>query len=152
MEIKQLNKLTGTAQSDRLINAHTQFEKLLSELKKKELTDDIIIFINNEIDKVNTAHDKELRKQIRKSQTFILKTLEKELKIVIKNYYRNLWMAVGMAVFGTPLGVAFGTAIGNMAMLGVGLPIGMVIGLAIGTNMDKKAFKEGRQLDVEINY
>jgi hypothetical protein len=39
-----------------------------------------------------------------------------------------------------------------MAFLGVGLPIGMAMGMAIGTDMDKKAFKEGRQIDLEIKH
>ena len=57
-----------------------------------------------------------------------------------------------MAAFGIPLGVAFGTSAGNMGLLGVGLPIGMVIGMAVGSDMDKKAFKDGKQLDLEIKY
>ena len=82
----------------------------------------------------------------------IIKLLEKELKIVPKNYYRNLWFIVGMSVFGLPLGVAFGISIGNLGLLGIGLPIGMVIGIAVGSGMDKKAHKEGRQLNIEIKY
>jgi len=35
-------------------------------------------------------------------------------------------------------------------MLGIGLPIGMAIGVKVGSNMDKKAFNEGRQLDFEV--
>ena len=67
-----------------------------------------------------------------------------------KKHYRNTWLAVGMAAFGIPLGLAFGATLGNMAFLGIGLPIGMVFGMSVGTNMDKKAFEEGRQLDLEI--
>lgn len=52
----------------------------------------------------------------------ILKLIEKELKLVPKNSYRNRWMAIGMSAFGVP----------------------------IGAGMDKKAFEEGRQLDMEI--
>jgi hypothetical protein len=89
-----------------------------------------------------------LRKHIRKTQSGILKLIEKELKLVTKNHYRKTWLAVGMAAFGIPLGVAFGTSIGNMGLLGIGLPIGM----AIGSGMDKKAVESGRQLDLEIKY
>ena len=55
-----------------------------------------------------------------------------------------------MAAFGLPIGAGFGASLQNMAFLGIGLPIGMAIGMAIGTGMDKKAFEEGRQLDLEI--
>ncbi|MFY8110592.1 MAG: hypothetical protein ACOVKP_01170 [Flavobacterium sp.] len=83
-------------------------------------------------------------------QTKIIKLLEKELKIVPKNYYRNLWSALGMSVFGLPMGAALGLSIGNIGLLGIGLPIGMLIGMLVGSQMDKKAFQEGRQLAIEI--
>ncbi len=40
------------------------------------------------------------------------------------------------------------TGVPNFAL---GIPIGMGIGIAMGSGMDKKAFKEGRQLDIEVN-
>ena len=49
-----------------------------------------------------------------------------------------------------PFGVLFGTSLGNMGFIGIGIPIGMAIGIAIGTSMDKKAFDEGKQLDIEF--
>ena len=154
MKIKELKKRSSIDQNKKLINAYTQFNKLLTELKTKELSDEIIISINNGIDQINLVSDseKELRKQIRKTQSSIIKLIEKELKLVTKNHYRNTWLAVGMAAFGVPLGVAFGTSLGNMGLLGIGLPIGMVIGMAVGSGMDKKAFEDGRQLDFEIKY
>lgn len=154
MEIKGLKEIPGIDQNKKLIAAYTQFDNLLTELKKKELPDEIVISINNGIDQINsTSHsEKELRKQIRVTQSRILKLLEKTVKLVTKNHYRNTWMALGMAVFGVPIGVAFGTSIDNIGLLGIGLPIGMVIGMALGSGMDKKAFEEGRQLDVELKY
>ncbi len=154
MEIKELKKRPSIDQNKKLISAYAQFDKLLMELKKKELPDEIVISINNGIDQINSISDseKELRKQINMTQSSILKLIEKELKLVTKNHYRNSWLAIGMAAFGIPLGVAFGTSAGNMGLLGVGLPIGMVIGMAVGSDMDKKAFKDGKQLDLEIKY
>lgn len=89
---------------------------------------------------------------MKRQQTEILKFVEKELKIVPKNYYRNLWVALGMSAFGLPLGVAFGLSIGNMGLMALGLPIGMAIGVLVGSSMDKKALEQGRQLDIEIKY
>lgn len=154
MEIKELKKRTSIDQNKKLNIAYAQFDKLLTELKKKELTEKILKSINNEIDQINSVpeSEEELRKQIKKAQSLILKLIEKEHKIVTKNHYRNTWMAVGMAAFGIPLGVALGMSLENMAFLGIGLPIGMVIGMAVGSGMDKKAFEEGRQIDVEIKY
>jgi hypothetical protein len=152
MEIKELKKIAAIEQNKKLNKAHTQFEKLLFELKKKELSNDVVLSINKAIDKVNmfSESDKELRKQIRKAQSNILKLVEKEHKLVTINHYRHSWLAIGMAVFGVPLGVAFGTSLGNMGFIGIGLPIGMAIGAAVGSGMDKKALQEGRQLDIEI--
>ena len=154
MEIKELKKRPNFDQNTKLISAYAQFDKLLTELKKKKLPEEIVNSINNGIDQLNSVSEseKELRKQIRVSQSSILKLIEKELKIVTKNHFRNTWLAVGMAVFGIPLGVAFGASLGNMAFLGIGLPIGMAIGIAVGSGMDKKAFEEGRQIDLEIKY
>lgn len=152
MEIKDLNKRPEMVENKNLIKVYAQFEKLLSELKGRELPNEIIVSINNEIEQLNAVSESgnTLKKQIRKAQRTIIKLLEKELKLVTKNHYRNLWLAVGMSAFGLPLGVAFGMSLDNMGLLGVGLPIGMVIGMALGTNMDKKAFAAGRQLDLEI--
>ena len=119
MKIKELDKREITDSNKGLITAFSQFDNLLTELKKMELPEDIAFTINIEIEKINgvTDSDKMLRKQIRSSQTSIIKLIEKQLKLVTRNYYRNTWM---------------------------------VLGMAIGAGMDKKALKEGRQLDIEI--
>jgi len=131
-----------------------QFEKLLIELRKRELPDGIVISINKDIEELNSTSvsGRELRKKIAKTQNRILNLLEKEVKLVTKNYYQKIWLALGIAAFGVPLGVVLGTSLGNMAFLGIGLPIGLAIGIALGSGMDKKALKEGRQLDIEIKY
>jgi len=153
MKLHELNHRSDN-EDFKLNEIYAQFIKLLSELEKRELPDEIVISINKDIDEINsnTYIGKELRKQIKQRLQRIIKQLEKDLKLVPKNYYRNLWMMLGMAVFGIPMGVAFGTSLGNMGFLGIGLPIGLGVGLAFGDGMDKKAFKEGRQLDMEIKY
>ncbi len=152
MQIKELNKRPDLDPESKLHAAYLQFGGLLDELKKKALTEEVTRAVNDGIDQINALSTSggELKKQIEKTQSTLLKQIEKELKIVPQNYYRNTWMALGMAAFGVPLGVAFGVSLGNMAFLAIGLPIGMAIGLAIGAGMDKKAFDEGRQLDLEI--
>lgn len=154
MIIQELKKRPSIEQNTKLSSAYSQLDKLLNELKKKELPEEILHSINGGIDQINSVKDseKDLRKQIRKTQSNILRLIEKKLKLVTKNHYRNTWLAIGMAVFGIPLGAAFGTSLQNMAFIGIGLPIGMVIGMAVGSGMDKKAFEEGRQIDLEIKY
>ncbi|WP_373722504.1 hypothetical protein [Bacteroides heparinolyticus] len=152
----KLNKLKHRPDDEdlKLNEIFSQFTKLLIELEKREIPDEIVISINKDIDEINSITNigNELKKQIKQRLQRIIKLLERNLKLVPRNYYRNMWMALGMAVFGIPMGVAFGTSLGNMAYLAIGLPIGLAIGLGVGEGMDKKALKEGRQLDIEIKY
>jgi len=154
MKIKELKKRPSLEDNKKLHSAYKQLENLLDILKSKELPEEVMSSVNQHIDEVNSISEseKELKKQIKKSQTSILKLIEKELQWVTKNHHRNLWLALGMAAFGLPLGVTFGMSMGNIGLLGLGLPIGMVIGLVLGTAMDKKAAEAGKQLDLEIKY
>jgi len=136
--------------SGREMKNYIQLTELIEELKKRDLPDEIVELVNSEIEKINAATGKGLGRQLIKSKAYVVKELEKRLKLVPKNYYRHLWTASGMAAFGIPIGVVIGLAIGNIAYLGVGLPIGIAIGAGMGTKMDKKAKDEGRQLDVVI--
>ncbi|WP_295199405.1 hypothetical protein [uncultured Chryseobacterium sp.] len=131
---------------------YQQLQALLNELEKKEISDQTKETINKQVETMNSTSlkDKALSKLLKDKQTGIIKILEKEYKLVPKNYYRNMWLAAGLATFGVPIGIAFGLLLGNMAFLGIGLPIGMTIGMALGASMDKKAVAEGRQLDIEI--
>ncbi len=152
MEMIELIQKSDIEKIVKLKAAYIQFEKLLIELRKRDFPDELVMTINKDIEEINstTVCGDDLRKVIKYKQTRILKLLEKEVKLTPKNYYRNLWLALGMSVFGVPLGVAFGASLGNMAFLGIGLPMGLAIGFAIGSGMDKKAFEEGRQIDIEI--
>lgn len=152
MNIDALNDRPHIPGNDRLNKAYVQLLALLDEIRKRELTDAIIGSINDSIARLNAVpdNDKSMAKMIRRTQSDIIKVLEKELKIVPKNYYTNLWTALGMTVFGLPIGVAIGVALKKTGLLGIGLPIGMAIGRAVGINLDKKALKEGRQLDIEL--
>lgn len=131
---------------------YDQFQQLLNELEKKKISADTAEKVNRETALINSTalRDKDLHKMLKQKQNDIIKLLEKEHKIVPKNYYRNLWLAFGMGAFGLPIGVAFGLLIHNIALLSIGLPIGMAIGVVVGSSLDKNAEAEGRQLDVEI--
>jgi len=152
MKINDLNPKPDFEKNLKLKETYVKFEKLLIELRKRDLPDGPVISINKEIDEMNSTSisGDDMRKSIKKIQSRVIKLLEKELKLVPKNYYRNIWTGLGMAAFGIPIGAAFGSSLGNMAFIGIGLPIGLAIGMAFGSGMDKKAFEEGRQLDIEI--
>jgi hypothetical protein len=141
MEIKELKDRPELKKS--LAKSYTQFNTLLTELRKRELTEAIVDSINLQIDRINSIleSEKELKTQIRKSKSIILKLIYKDLKLVTKNHYRTTWLVLGMSVFGIPIGVA----LGNIALW---MPLGMMIGIALGTGMDAKARKEDRQLNI----
>jgi hypothetical protein len=152
MVFKELNERLNIENEKKIGNRFADVEKLINELKKKEIPLEIIDSINLYIDEINSfsGSNENLSKQLKKVQCVILKLIEKELKLVRKNHYLTMWLAIGMAAFGIPFGVAFGVSLGNMAFLGIGLPLGMSVGIAIGAAMDKKAAEKGKQLDLEI--
>ena len=151
LELKDVQNISNNIKLSRI---YLQFTELLNELKKKELSENIVTIINNSVKYINssTLTETQLGKLINQNQTLILKQTEKELKIVPRNYYRNLWMLFGFTAFGLPIGIIFGAIIGNITLLAIELPIGMAIGAAFGLGMDKKAYREGRQLNLEIKY
>lgn len=148
MEIKHLRHREDSASNSKSSNSQIQFTELIGELNNKNLPDETVEIINKHIEELNSSllSGRGFKRLLIKKQTQITKLLEKNHKLVTKNYYRNLWMVLGMSAIGLP----FGASIGNMGLLGIGLPIGMVIGLALGSGMDKKASKEGRQLNIEL--
>lgn len=154
MDIATLKERHDLVQNSAEARLYLQLGELLKQLSSKDLPTTVTEKINKHISVLNNGNfeGRDLKKTVKRQQTEILKFVEKELKIVPKNYYRNLWLALGMSAFGLPLGVAFGLSIGNMGLMALGLPIGMVIGVAVGSSMDKKALERGRQLDIEIKY
>lgn len=152
MEIKKLEPKSNLEQHKKLFQKYTRFERLLDDLRKKEIPDQVVELINQGIMQVNAVPEigKEYSTQLKKTQAAILGLLEKEMGWVAKNHYRNQWLALGMTVFGLPFGVVFGMSLGNMGYLGIGLPIGMAIGIAVGSGKDKEAKEQGKQLDIEL--
>ena len=74
MDIKELNKRPDIAQNKKLHRAFLQFEKLIYELRKRELPGEIVSTVNTYIDAVNSISDseKEFRKQLKKGNTAIM--------------------------------------------------------------------------------
>jgi hypothetical protein len=151
MKIIELKEREDSTNDNNIDNCYIQFKEVLSELRKKELPDTTVVFINKNVEELNGTLllDEDLQKHIKKQQTNILKLVLKEHKIVPKKQYRKLWMILGISAFGIPIGLAFSLGI-NMELFGLGLPIGMGIGIIVGSRMDKKALKEERQLNIEI--
>lgn len=152
-KINEILKNPGLDSNHILQRKIGNMNKILTELRKRDIPKEIINEINLEVQSVDTfrGSDKELRKQLRKVQNNLLKIIHSKLKLVTRNHYRNMWMAIGLAVFGIPMGVAIGFIIDNIGLLGIGLPFGFLFGLIVGNILDKKAIEEDRQLPVDID-
>ena len=135
----------------KLIKDYKNLENLLSELETRTIPTKLKHDFDQLISSINgfSGSEKALSKLIVKNHLEIIKTLHTELNIVPKNHYQNLWMAIGMSAFGLPLGVIIFALTQNAAFIAIGLPIGLPIGMAIGAEKDKKAKKEGRQLQID---
>lgn len=122
---------------------------LLKELRKRNLKEESVKFINKKIEDLNHLPPEVAKKdkKLKAVKNDILKHLEKEHKLVTKNYYASLWLPLGMTAFGLPIGTVISAATGNVAFIGIGLPIGMAIGSLYGASLDKKAAKENRVLE-----
>ncbi len=152
--MKKLIERQYILENTKVLSRYHQLGELLKALEKRELPNEIVDFINQHIELLNSISDSEkyFAKTIKEKENEIIKHIEKKINLVPKNYYRKRWLALGIGAFGLPIGVTIGSVSGNMGVLGAGLPIGLGIGSVVGSNMDKKAFNEGRQLDFEINY
>ncbi len=142
---------TGKENKTKLWN---QFLELIEILRSKNLPEEFIAFINSQIQELNEfpCGNVAYYKIVKQKQSLILQKLEKELKMVPKNYYMNLWLALGIGAFGMPIGVVIGSISGNMGLLSIGLPFGVAIGIALGSYLDKKAKESGNQLEIEMKY
>ncbi len=152
MEIKELLFIENLEQNKNLAFTYSQFQQLLSELRKRELTADVIEYINSEIDQINaiTISDKAIRKQIIKSQAGILRLIEQKQKLVVKKYYLKQWAVLGVGLWGLPLSYFMIEMFGHVVFLALGILMGIALGMLSGFILDKKALKEGRQIDMPI--
>lgn len=147
--------LTSRHPNEKLARSYHHLQALIRELYQKAAAKDLDPIVMPEVESLNAlpqdVKEKELGSAINKSQAKILEKVEKELKIVPREYYQNQWLAIGMAAFGIPMGVVFAMALGNMAFFAIGLPLGLALGLANGQRLDAKAKDEGRQLELGLN-
>jgi hypothetical protein len=154
MIMKKLIERQHILENTKALSRYHQLGELLKALEKRELPNEIIDFINQHIELLNSVSDAEkyFAKTIKEKENEILKHIEKKTNIVPKNHFRKRWLSLGSGAFGLPIGVVLGAGSGNMGLLGAGIPIGMGIGIVVGSSMDKKAFNEGRQLDFEVKH
>ena len=158
MEIIELQLTENLSNGTKLNKSITQLRALLRAIKEKELPTEIAGIINQDVEELNATSLKrdDLRKHINLKVKKILSMLKKELKVVPKKHYQHRWQGFGI-YFGLEMGLLgliiwlisdFSLSVVSI-FLGTGLCIGQAVGLVAGTRKDKKALKEGRQLNFE---
>ena len=127
-----------------------ELQKLVPELNRREIPEEIAIQIKEKIATLNIfkGTSKEYLKKIRSSKKAIFDMLQKELGLVPKDYYTKLWMSKGLASFGLLFGVLLYAITQNPAFIALGLPLGAAMGSLHGKKLDKKAEEENKQLDL----
>ncbi len=147
--ILELTQKPGPDRPAKLNKYLDRLNRLVDALKKNEPDRSHEDVLNTAIHNLNHFHgnDHEMIDQARLTYKRMYDYVLKEMGLVPRGYYQALWIGLGMAIFGVPLGMAMGAALGNFAFIGIGPGMGLPIGIAIGTEKDKKAAREGRQLD-----
>lgn len=134
----------------KLKKSYENLEFLLSELRNKEIPNDLLIEFNQKISEINDFNgaDKKLIILINKTYSEFLELLKKRMGITKKGYYESNWQAIGIS-FGLLIGVVIYTQTGKPIYIPIGLPIGVAIGMVIGMIKDRKAKTENRQIQIE---
>lgn len=138
----------------RLNQRYSQLDQLISLLRKQELDNEYVDWLNDCIQEINATSDdiKELKQVVYEKQNEILRLLEDELNLVPRKHYQNRWMLIGMVFIGIPTGILVGYTLKNIDLSIIGIPLGYAIGMLIGIKKDKKAQAAGKQLDIFIKY
>ena len=159
MEIIELQQKENIANDEKLSEQYAQIQSLLSELRERNLPDDVIGIINQKICEINssTCNGEDLRRVIKMKQEDILYHVVR-LKIVPKKYYKKYWFSFSFPACVPLVALAltfFNDSIGGRFFLIllvyiISAGVGMLITTYIGVQKDKKAFAEGRQLKTNV--
>lgn len=152
MKVVSLKRRESAFDFPKADELYIQFNSFVDELNNRSISENTINAINREVEEINsfTESGVGMKSLILKKLAVILKLLEKEHKLVPKNYYQNNNILKDSVVFGVPIGVVIGLITKDMALISVGMIIAMVISFVRGRIMDKKALKEGRQFSGEL--
>jgi len=148
-DILELEKRTVVSNS--LNKKLSNFNNLIRELNKREIDLSTVERINIEVSKLNSfvGSESDLLKVLLKSRSKILKLVEDNLGLYVKGHNKRKMVSVGLGL-GVSLGVAIGVGSKNMGLMTLGIPIGYGIGMAMGKRKDDEVYKQGKQLNVEI--
>ena len=145
---KLLNSLLSEADKKSEKKIYNCFIRILSSLKKRDLTENQSQIIQEKLSSLNLKATTENRKKYYKQKLSEFKAfLKNEFSFTPEKYYTETGMIYGM-IFGTGIGLSIGTAInptlGMSIGLSIGTGVGMVIGMMYGARKDAEAKRQGR--------
>lgn len=137
--------------SEKTVYSLQRIETYLEALKRHgtPIPEPIEQEINKELALISSfdGSESELQFKLFALYDHIKKMMAAELKLVPKNHYQSIWMSLGLSLFGLPVGLLWYFMTDSVVYIALGLPIGLLIGMSVGINLDRKAEREGRQLD-----
>jgi F0F1-type ATP synthase assembly protein I len=144
-----LKKLLKETDNKRETKVYKAFIEILDNLKNRDLTEDQLLLIEDEIKILNLISNPENKKRYFSKRLVVFKQfLKDEFSLISEGYYTaigiSLGMCFGMAI-GTSIGVV-GSSVGLALGSTLGMIIGLIVGLVIGRNKDTEAEKNNRVL------
>ena len=138
-----LERLLSESDKKSEIKVYQSFIDILTALKNRELTQEDVKSIEEELDILKLKEYPENKKKyLRRKLNEFKKFLKDEFSLISEGYYTSI--GIGMTI-----GIAIGTSIfGPESGVALGIIFGLVLGLVIGRNMDNKAENENRVLKV----
>ncbi|WP_018126907.1 hypothetical protein [Balneola vulgaris] len=132
------------------IKIYNCFIRTISSLKKRDLTENQSILIQEKLSSLNLNSVKENRKKYYQQKLSEFKAfLKNEFSFTSEKHYTELGIIYGM-VLGTGIGVSIGSAFNPTFGLSIGLSIGtgvgIVLGMVYGARKDAEAKRLGRVL------
>jgi len=127
----------------REIKLYDKYNSILSDLKYRDLTQNQILSIETELEKLNLKTESDNRiKYLEKQLSEFKNFLKDRLALVPEGYYSGVGVGTGI-VFGSIFSILFQSFLGTYSLL-IGIIGGMILGGLLGAIRDKEAKKQGR--------
>jgi len=128
------------------IKVYQEFIQIITNLEKRNLSENEIQSIEMELDRLNLEANPENRKKyFNKILIDFKKYLKDNFSLTTKAYYTNLYGSLGL-VFGLLFGVAVLSNLERSLGISLGLIGGVLVGSILGRNKDAQAKAEGKTI------
>lgn len=137
-------KLSKGTNSKRELRIYKEFISILSNLLDRNFSEEQLLQIENEIERLNLKSNPENKKRYFNKKLMVFKQfLKTEFSLVAKGYYTNIGIGLGTS-FGVLFGVVVLSSLERSLGISLGIVAGMLIGIIIGHYMDSQAKEAGK--------